>query len=261
MSAAVALAWQSAAIGYRALYYFGSIPAYLSTKVASPILQVATFSLVAQSFGHDPRYAALGNAVQTVALSGLFGPASAIGGDRAAGTLSLLLASPASRLVVLAGRALIHVGDAALGSAITVAFSAFAFGLPLGGNADAPAALLALGLTIISVSAFGLTLGSLSLTFRETLLVANLAYWAMFALAGVVTSIDQLPTPLQWVSRLLPLTFGLDAIRGALLGDLSNYPADVLVESLHGLLFLIAALWLYRRFERLAIQRGALDFA
>jgi ABC-2 type transport system permease protein len=201
----------------------------------------------------------LGNSIQTLCISGLFGCASAIAGDRQQGTLWVLLASPASRGLVLIGRALAHLVDAALGVAVTLSFTALWIGLPVRTGADATAALAGVLATIVSTSAFGLLLGMLGLLTRETILFANLVYWALFALAGVTAPVSSLPGGLEKVSQLLPLTYGLGGIRLALAGDSDAAWTGVVLEGAHGACAAVAAMALYRYIERAALRRGDID--
>jgi ABC-2 type transport system permease protein len=85
-------------------------------------------------------------------------------------------------------------------------------------------------------------------------------------LCGAVFPIDVLPRPLQLLGQALPLTYWLETLRRALLGNgagvlLSPISDWVLLLIVAGSTVLLAvfSMWFYRWAENLAREKGLID--
>ena len=80
--------------------------------------------------------------------------------------------------------------------------------------------------SVVSCTAFGLTLGSVGMRARDVFMSANIAYYLMWLLCGVNIPLDALPGWLAQIGRLMPLTHGIAAARevaaGASLSSVSG---------------------------------------
>lgn len=119
------------------------------------------------------------------------------------GTMEALLATPARRLEVLLGKIVPYfcLGMAAM--AISVGTAVWGFGVPFRGS------VLALVLVSAAYLATMLTLGLLISTRTRNQFVACQAalivgFLPAFELSGFLFEIDSMPTPIQWLTRLLP---------------------------------------------------------
>ncbi len=134
-------------------------------------------------------------------------------------TLPLLVASPVTprRFVLLSSaypmlRATVE-GLAFLGVGVVL-------GLALGA-ANIVGAALVVVLAMAAFSAVGVLSAACIVVWKKGDPILWLIGSASWLFGGVFFPIDRLPAPLQALSRLLPISYGLDALRPALLGRVS----------------------------------------
>lgn len=202
-------------------------PAGLATRVAAAIGSVLVFYFIARtlrggataSLGeHATSYFAF--SVVGLALLGYMGHgvgamAAGLRESQAAGTLELLVLSPARTSVLLLCSSLAGYPAAALSLAIYLG-TGVALGVDLGA-ANVAVALLSVGLATVSFAALGVLVASAVFVTTR----GNPAAWAMrtgsMVLCGVFYPVTVLPQALQVVAQALPLTHALEALRGSLL--------------------------------------------
>jgi ABC-2 type transport system permease protein len=82
-----------------------------------------------------------------------------------------------------------------------------------------PPALILLVITAIALVSLGLALGSLFQSLEGFQVISSFLIFPLFFLSGALFPItDKLPTWLQGLVKLNPLTYTVDGVRGALLG-------------------------------------------
>ncbi len=155
------------------------------------------------------------------------------------GTLENLLVTQTSLPVILAGSSLYPFALMSLRTVIYIAWGAILFGFPLHG-ANWLGALLVLGASVLAFSGLGVLSASYLLVFKR----GNPVNWAILGVSSVVGGmmypISVLPVWLQYVARLIPVTYSLQGMRAAILGHASTRE---LLPSIAGLL-VFAALFL-----------------
>jgi ABC-2 type transport system permease protein len=139
---------------------------------------------------------------------------------RDTGTLEHLLITQTSLPVILAGSAIYPFAVTTLRIAIYIAWGALLFGLPLhSANWVAVAAVIAS--TLLAFSGLGILSASYLLLFKR----GNPAKWFFLGVSsiagGMLFPTSILPDWLQFVARLNPVTYSLDAMRAALLDGAS----------------------------------------
>ena len=148
------------------------------------------------------------------------------------GTLENLLVTQTSLPVILAGSSLYPFALMSLRTAIYIGWGAILFGFPLQG-ANWLGALLVLGASVLAFSGLGVLSASYLLIFKR----GNPVNWAILGLSSVVGGmmypISVLPVWLQYVARLIPVTYSLEGMRAAILGHAST---RALLPSIAGLL-------------------------
>ena len=126
--------------------------------------------------------------------------------------------------------------------------------------AEIPVIALIVVVTSFSCTAFGTMIGAFGLRGRDIFFFANLMIFVFLLFCGVNIPIDTLPDWMQAVSKVLPLTHGIDAARqvadGASLGDVSGL---VLTELGIGLFYAALAYALLRLFEVEGRRRASLE--
>lgn len=135
------------------------------------------------------------------------------------GSLEALLAAPLSTFHAVAGLAAWPIASALLRALALVVAGATLFGAEL--SVQPLAFALSLLLSLAAFSALGLLSAAFVLTFKRGDPFTYFLDVTSYLLAGVAFPVEVLPTALQWVSRLLPATYALRALRASALGGAS----------------------------------------
>ncbi|HEY8634047.1 MAG TPA: ABC transporter permease [Candidatus Dormibacteraeota bacterium] len=247
---------------YVALFQWATVQGYIAYKVLLPVTQILFFvELGTYATGRqNALYFALGNALQLTANAGIFGVIATVANERQFGTLPILLASPANRLVTFLSRAVVNVIDGIATVIVGLAVAAILFGLDLQhGN------LLLLGLCVLVISfttaGLGLLFGSIGLIMRDAIIIANVVYYLLLVVCGINFPVSRLPEVIQLVSYGLPLTRGVEAAREAAAGASFSHISGLLAgEVVVGVLYALAGYALFRLLEAYA-RRGGLQEA
>ena len=227
------------------------------------IAQVIFYSLMGRLVGSDERlhYLVVGNSVMLCATTVIFVVQSTTW-ERASGTIPLLIAAPVSPLVVLFGRSAQWIPDAVLSSlaAFAVAVPLFDVPLPLPRAVFVVPLLLLVTLTTYLMGTF---FGSLVLRYASARnLVSNVVGATMMALCGVNVPLSFFPDGVQAVARCLPLTHGLEGVRGVLAGaPAGQVLGDAAVEAVVGLGWFAVAAASFRWFAEGGRKDGSIEFA
>ncbi len=248
---------------FTAIYAWQRPAAYLTIKFIVPFFQMSFFVYLAKfTLGPDKlAYVAIGNAVQLVALNTLMGVAMTLAGEKWNGTLQMLLTTPANRLLIFASRALVHVLDGIVGAAIGLLYAAVFFGVSFA-QTNFLALVVVLFISSLTLTGIGLIIASLSLFTRTIEPIMNTAYLFIFLVAGINFPVEQLPVWLQPFSRLIPLTYGVEAARQAVAGASLITVSNSLLIML-GLFLAEGALgyFIFLYFERVSKRLGTLEMA
>jgi ABC-2 type transport system permease protein len=253
---------RSTYLQYVALFQWATIEGYIAYKVLLPVTQILFFvELGTYATGRqNALYFALGNALQLTANAGIFGVIATVANERQFGTLPILLASPANRLVTFLSRAVVNVIDGIATVIVGLAVAAVLFGLDLQhGN------LLLLGLCVLVISfttaGLGLLFGSIGLIMRDAIIIANVVYYLLLVVCGINFPVSRLPEVIQLVSYGLPLTRGVEAAREAAAGASFSHVGGLLAgEVVVGVIYALIGYALFRLLEAYA-RRGGLQEA
>jgi ABC-2 type transport system permease protein len=165
-------------------------------------------------------FAVLGLALLAIVLTGLGSVAQRIREDQTTGTLEALLVSSAPSSVVVLGSAAFDLLRATAGALGLIAIAIAVFGFrPVAGLPTAVALVVGLPAFVGLLAALGVVLASFTVVFKETTAFMTLIVTGLSLLGGVYYPVDLLPGALQQVAELLPITWGLDFIRAAVLDD------------------------------------------
>jgi len=139
---------------------------------------------------------------------------------RNTGTLEPLLVTQVSLPVILVGSAVYPFAATTLRIAVYLGWSAALFHFPLGG-ANWIAVIAVLLATLLAFSGLGIFSAAYLLLFKR----GNPAKWFLLGISSVVGGmlfpVSILPGWLQFIAKLNPITYALDAMRGALLDGAS----------------------------------------
>jgi len=180
------------------------------------------------------------------------------------GTLEQLYLSPASKFLTMLSRitiTLIWTGSLCVLSAMLM--SAMIGRLPF---ANLPLGLLILTLALSGTFGTGFAFAALTLRVREAgQTIANLAQFAFMVLCAPFFPFSALPEWLQSVSRVIPLSYGVDAFRSTFMGFPNGYPelaplgVEIAIVVAFGLVMPVLGFWLYQREEDHARKKGSLS--
>ena len=170
--------------------------------------------------------------------------------ERDLGILHKLLASPAPRSALVLGKAL-SAGERGLAQAAIIYLLALALGVKLNAN---PFALVGVLVIVILGSAlfstFSLIIACLVKTRERFMGIGQLLTMPLFFASNAIYPISIMPTWLQAVSEINPLTYEVDALRALMvIGGTSTYGVALDFGFLIGAtaLLVIAAARLYPR--------------
>lgn len=249
----------SGAYDYTSIYTWKS---WLGGWLVRVMSQVTFFALIGRLLGANQQiwFLLVGNAIMIAAMEGVFA-LNMVSWERSTGTLPLIAASPTSPVLVLASHGVYLVVDGTVSALGALFLLGPVFGLPL----PWPRVLLIIPLTIlIAASAYslGTFLGGVVLGFRGlNSVVVNVGIVALMALCGVNVPLDAYPGPIAWVSRFLPITHGLIAVRDVLAGDLGAAGLQALAEAGVATGWLVLCVLTFGRFVQRGRRNGSLEFA
>jgi ABC-2 type transport system permease protein len=132
------------------------------------------------------------------------------------GTMEQLLSTPVRAAEIVIGKMLAYFVIGLADTAIAVLVGIFVYGVPFRGSVW----VLALTTLIFLTGAFfwGILVSAVT---RTQLLAFQLGlvstFLPSFLLSGFLYSIDNMPVPIQWVTRLLPARYFVTIIRGIFL--------------------------------------------
>jgi len=135
-------------------------------------------------------------------------------------TLEALLVTQTPLPVILAGSAVYPFVTLALRTCVYLAWGALLFGFAPN-SANWSGAIAILVASILSFAGLGILSAAYQILFKR----GNPAKWVVLGVSGLVGGmmypVTVLPAPLQWVARLIPVTYSLEGMRAALLAGAS----------------------------------------
>jgi ABC-2 type transport system permease protein len=187
---------------------------------------------------------------------GLGGFAGALRRAQTTGTLEAMIMTPAPLSLIILGSAAWSYAFTTLRVAIYLLLGAGFLGLSMAG-ANVGGALLTLLLSIVAFASFGIIAASVIMVIKRGDPITGLFSSVSFLLGGVYYPLEVMPEWLQAISKLLPITYGINAMRLALLNGapLSAMRTDLLV--LVG--FCVAVFPLSLLIFRFAVERARQD--
>jgi ABC-2 type transport system permease protein len=215
--------------------------------------------LLALGFGFGPvfqqagkgsylQFVAPGIIGMTVLFSSIFSGMAMLW-DRQFGFLKETLVAPVSRLQIMAGRTLGGATVAVIQGTIILTICLIAGFRPQSWLAI-PLAFIFIFLIAILFSALGTGLGSILKDMQGFQIIMNFLVLPIFFLSGALYPLANLPKVMTVITRLDPLTYGVDGLRGTLINHWQFTPAlDLAVLSTITVVFLCGGAWLFSKIE------------
>lgn len=196
----------------------------------------------------------LANFIETV----FWGMGYALKQDMDAGVLESNWLTPVSRLLILVGRTFTSLLTTAITSLVMLILAAALFGFhPTG---DILAAFLTAIPMLIGLYGFGFAFAAVVLLMREANTLVDVSSFLVQGLSGTNFPVQSLPSWLIPIALALPLTYGLDAVRGFLLKTETILPLRVEIVLLVAFMFVMLwfGAWVFYRVERRVRTLGTL---
>jgi len=169
--------------------------------------------------------------------------------DRQFGFLKETLVAPVPRLQIMIGRTLGGATVAVLQGLLIFAATLVAGFRPVSLLAI-PAAFLVIALIAIVFAALATAIGSTLREMQGFQMVMNFFVMPLWFLSGALYPLQGLPPALAVLTRVDPLTYGVDGVRGIMLGA-SHFgiAVDVGVLLAVGVRFVAAGAWRFSKIE------------
>ena len=232
-------------------------PVYFMGKAFSVNGQALGFAAYSGT-GDYMSFILLGTVLTNFILTVFWGMGYALKNDMDAGVLESNWLTPVPRLLILVGRTLSSLLVTAITSGIMLAVGGALFGFHPTGNTLA-AFLTAIPM-LIGLYGFGFAFAAVVLLMREANTLVDVSSFLVQGFSGTNFPVKSLPTWLIPIALILPLTYGLDAVRGLLLESDTLLPIPVEIGILIAFMFLMLwfGAWVFQRVERRVRTLGTL---
>jgi ABC-2 type transport system permease protein len=169
--------------------------------------------------------------------------------DRQFGFLKETLVAPVPRVQIMIGRTLGGASVAVLQGTIVFVVTLLA-GFRPASVASVLVAFLIIALIAVVFSALATAIGSTIKEMAGFQMVMNFLVMPLWFLSGALYPLDGLPVVLAVLTRIDPLTYGIDGVRGTMVG-ITHFGLllDVGVLLGVGVLFVLAGAWRFSKLE------------
>jgi ABC-2 type transport system permease protein len=169
--------------------------------------------------------------------------------DRKFGSLKATLVAPVSRIFVVLGRTLGGATVALVQGSITMV-ACLAAGFRPVGIQSLPMALVFMFLIALLFSALGTAIACTLADFQAFQLIFNYLITPISFLSGAFYPLTNLPILLDWLAKIDPLSYGVDGLRGVLVGHYHfHLLTDIAVLSISTVGLLGIGTYLFSRIE------------
>jgi ABC-2 type transport system permease protein len=185
-------------------------------------------------------YILIGTVLANFIMTVFWGMGFALKEDMDAGVLESNWLTPVSRIHILVGRTLTSLLTTTIISIAMLAVASFLFGYHPTGSTFA--AILTAIPMLIGLYGFGFAFAAIVLLMREANTMVDVGSFLVQGFSGVNFPVMSLPYWLIPISLMLPLTYGLDAVRGILMK--TNTLLPIVAEIVILIVFMFVMLWL-----------------
>jgi ABC-2 type transport system permease protein len=152
-----------------------------------------------------------------IAVSAVISLVAIIAIYREGGILKRLRATPLRPVTILLAHVIVKLGFTVLSLVALVLIGARALG-PSGG-APVLSFAVALLFTTLCLLSIGFVIASLVPTARFAQPLATLVVYTMLGFSGLFVSLDRMPSSMQWLARLMPMSHAVSLLRGIWHGE------------------------------------------
>jgi ABC-2 type transport system permease protein len=192
-------------------------------------------------------FMAPGIMAMVIMMAAMIGLAGSVSRERELGTLDGILSAPISRLSIVVGKSFAQGVRGLLQALLTLILAVLLFGVVVHGNLGL--LILLLILTVFSFIGIGIMISAVSSEQETAMTIMMTVMFPMIFLSGAFFPVQQMPTALQWVSKAIPLTYSVEALRKCIvLGTgISGMLTEIWVMLGFGVVFLAVAIPVFSR--------------
>ena len=192
-------------------------------------------------------FVAPGIMAMTIMFAAMTGLAGSISRERELGTLDGIISAPVSRLSIVLGKSFAQVVRGLLQAVLALVLTVVLFGVVVHGSYGLLALLLLL--TVFSFIGIGVMISALASQQETAMTIMMTLTFPMLFLSGALFPIQQMPVFMQWISKGLPLTYAVEALRKCVvLGTgISGMMTEIWVMVGFGVLFTVIAIPVFSR--------------
>lgn len=233
---------------------------YFIFKIINPMLQLSFFFYLHKFVRNDNEITPylIANILILSVSSAIYSLARIVTYEREYGTLKLLEISSCNKFILYTSRSLFYIIDSIFSFFVGVIFSIIFFKLKI--NLFLFAQLFLINLVAnFSLMGFGILIGSIGLALRNVLLLTNSFYLVVVTFSGANFSLNNLPYYLRIFSKILPLSYGIQAAKLLIFSNFFDFRL-ILNEFIIGIVFYLGSFYLFRYFNKIAKKSGNMDF-
>ncbi len=192
-------------------------------------------------------FIAPGLMAMVIMFAAMTGLAASISRERELGTLDGILSAPISRLSIVLGKSFAQVVRGLLQAMLALILAIVLFGVVVHGSYAL--LFLLLLLTVFSFIGIGIIISALASEQETAMTIMMTITFPMLFLSGALFPIQQMPTAVQAVSKFLPLTYAVNALRKCIvLGTgITGMMTEVWVMLGFGIVFTVIAIPVFNR--------------
>ncbi len=250
-----------AALKQQAIHFFVDPQWVIPSIIAPFIFTTVTLFLFSHTGGDLLLYAVLGGGVLGMWGNTIQSSSWSIGFDRMNGTLEAIMVTPAPLASVVLGRCLWNSLLGLINALAVFIVAQFAFGIEVTLR-DPLGFVLALFLTLISLSVLGMVFGAFYVVTRASTALFQMLEFPVYVLSGAVFSLAILPEWTRPFSFAIPATWGAEALK---ISSFTNYDSFGLglwgalaVTAFTTVIYLLLSIWLFGYLEKKAKVNGTL---
>jgi ABC-2 type transport system permease protein len=148
--------------------------------------------------------------------------------DKEFGLMKEILVAPVSRFSVVIGKALSGTLISVIQASVILMLFPF-----LGIKMGLPSILNAIFIAVVlsfCISSLGIVIATFYESFESFSVIMNFIVMPMFFLSGAMYPVNKLPYILKIITRLNPFTYGIDALKHAILNDSSIVDFSIITD-------------------------------
>ncbi|MBP5304368.1 MAG: ABC transporter permease [Lachnospiraceae bacterium] len=247
------------------LYHKGRAAAFRAEEfvlmqIGYPLITLIFYCLIA-SFSFktsDLSDWVIGNAFLLCTNACVFGIGRVFTMERYTGRLRSIIASPCSKTGLILSSGIFPALFAICSSVFGFAVGAFIFGVDFS-NVNLFLAALAILVSMITATCFGLFISSFGLMTDSMHLVLNVVSYILMIFTGAEFPVARLPYPGRVISVLMPLTKGIEAMKELFSGNNERFAVLLAAEFLTGVIYALLVMVVFKFAEKVAVKKGLFD--